>query len=918
MKKLLIFVLAAITLAACTQSTVEEVASGCRLITETLNATFESSQSDTRIQLNDEQQTVWTHGDNVSVFYYSDRNLRWVYQGKTGERTAKLKHAEGERGEQTTEDIVVIYPYRWDNELYVDDHYIRASLESSQSFMEGSYGLDGNLMVARTESRDFELRSLCGWVKVQLKGENRSVVRMMLKGNNEEQVAGSCHIDLKDLTATPASKSEHSNWGDQIYNEIIIESWDPVELNNEEPTAFYFGLFPQMFSKGITVEITYSDGTTQSLVREEPLKVQRNHIVPMETVTVDNGMEDTEVANNEIVMVINSDKDINEIIADINIEAFDVELDAISYTLNTLHFEFSGDITHIGDFAFRGCDWIEEVHLPNSLETMGVGVFAECPNLNAIYSKYSTRDNRVVVIDDTLVAVAPHDVVSVSIDFAKYVGDYTFYGCEQLENVSFLDGVEIIGAWSFCNCVNLLTAFFGDDVETIKEGAFYNCPLVTFTGKFSNSDSGSSGNIQDGDGNFAGVTTPPADGKVDLGDSTGVTQGAMQNNTAVTKLTIPEGVTNIAAWAFDGCIHLKTVICMPIVPPTALYSETGVWAAFDNNAEDRKFYVPGESLEAYKSAEGWRDYAEWIFPLSSAPEDDDEEEVEVVSEILYTNGSTTVPTELYNESGFDATIVSHKYDETRGYWVIGFDKELTVVGEMAFNFVEGVTRVIIPEGVKRIEHAAFYNCKNLESITLPESLEEVGESVFAYCNMLEKFEGECRAIVADGRCVIIDNTFRGFAFACGVTEYTIPSGVIRIGDGAFRGCNTLTRIVVPEGVEVIEDSAFSICNCMEYQLPESLKTIAEYAFGANSKLRSITIPQNVNYIGEYAFDGCINLETFYCNATEVPTLGKDVFKVYIDSGRDYIGCEIRVPAESVEAYKTAAGWSEYADYIVAM
>ena len=888
------------------------------LISETLNVSVEGRISDTRIQLNNDGQTVWNEADLVSVFYYSEDNLMWQFQGNTGDRNGNLRHIEGNRGAQTMGDVVVVYPYRYDNEILPSESLVKASLPHDQYYSEHSYGSNGNIMVAKSASRSFTLRSVCGWVKLQLTGEGKRVRRVSLCGNNEEQVAGHVYVDYATADITFAEDASYGSYCD-IYRTTTVECPD-VELHSSEPTPFYIAVLPQTFEKGLTVDVEFEDGSLKTLTRSEELTVKRNHIVPMDSVSVgdsEDGDEVADVAHNEIVMLLNTEMDIVDIVADINLEAFDVELSNIRYTSNTYNFEFSGDITHIGDFAFRGCDWIEEVYLPNSLETMGVGVFAQCPKIEAIYSKYSTPDNRAVVIDDTLVAFAAHRVEGFAIDYAKHIGDYTFSGCEELVDVSFLDGVETIGAWSFRDCINLQTAYFGSDVETIGEGAFFNCPKVTFYGKFSKSEDDGN-NIQDEDGKFVGVVTPPDNGDLDLGDSTGVVEGAMQNSNVVTRLTIPESVTSISAWAFDGCVNLKTVICKPLVPPTAIYSSTGEWAAFDNNAEGRKFYVPAESVEAYKSAEGWRDYAEWIFPLSSAPEDDDEEEVEVVSEILYTNGSTTVPTELYKESGFDATIVSHRYDETRGYWVIGFDKELTVVGEMAFNFVEGVTRVIIPEGVKRIEHAAFYCCENLESITLPESLEEVDESVFAYCNMLEKFEGECRAIADDGRCVIIDNTFRGFAFACGVTEYTIPSGVIRIGNGSFRGCDTLTRIVVPEGVEVIEYSAFSICDCLEYQLPESLKTIAEHAFSSNYMLRSITIPQNVNYIGEYAFGGCFDLETFYCNASQVPTLGNNVFKGYIDGGLDYIGCEIRVPAESVEAYKAAEGWSEYADYIVAM
>ena len=421
--------------------------------------------------------------------------------------------------------------------------------------------------------------------------------------------------------------------------------------------------------------------------------------------------------NNEIIVGLVEGEDINAEMAKVDLEAFEVELTSIENIDETTHrLVFSGEISHIGDFAFRGCKAISEVYLPESLETMGVGVFAECSNIEAFYSKYALYERNLLVIDDTVTAFAPYGVESIAIENVKNIGDYTFTCCEELKHVEFLEGVEVIGAWSFSHCVNLLTAYFGDDVQTIKEGAFYNCPNVTFKGKFSTSDNGD-GNIKDKDGNFAGVVTPPTDGKVDLGDSTGVGEGAMQNSKVVTELTIPESVERIAAWAFDGCVNLRKVTCKPIVPPTAIYSTTGVWAAFDNNAEDRKFYVPAESLEAYKTAEGWRDYADYIFPMegsASKPEMSDRE-------ILYTNGSTTEPTLPTSEDAFNATIVSNVYDAERECWVITFDSKLTTIGEMAFENCIFET-VYLPYGLEVIGDYAFinilnYKCRILQAFT---------------------------------------------------------------------------------------------------------------------------------------------------------------------------------------------------------
>lgn len=808
MKKLLTFLLAVMAFAACTNNDVEEATASRKQISDKIHVGFEREIDETRVQLDGEGRIVWTEDDRISVFYYSTDNLQWAFQGKTGDRSGSFAHVSGEIGSQNLSDIIVAYPYQSDLELYPNESQIRFNLATFQNYLEDSYDVSGNVMVACGQSRNFMLRSVCGWVKVQLTGENKAVRGLHLLGNDGEQVAGDAYVDYKTMTMLCAAESDHYSDADTVHEDVYINCEPAVWLDSEEPTAFYFALLPQEFEKGITVTVEFSDGSSLELVREEPLTVNRNHIVPMGVVSTDE-KEEIVVENNQIVLALADGEEFD--LTTMDLSAFDVDLMEIDYltTDYACRLTFSGDITHIGDFAFGGCNAIKEAYLPDSLETMGVGVFAMCPNLSAIHSKYSTPDKRAVVIDDTLVAFASADVADYTINFAKHVGDYSFMGCTELIDVTFSDGVETIGAWSFRDCLNLETAYFGNDVQTIGEGAFYNCPKITFYGKFSTSG-GDSNNIQDGDGNFAGVVTPPADGNVNLGNSTGVVEGAMQNSVLVTRLTIPESVKSISAWAFDGCVNLKTVICEPMVPPTAIFSD-GVWAAFDNNAEGRKFYVPAESVEKYKTAEGWSDYAEWIFPLGEAPV-----EVPETQKIYYKSSAKVLPHEdsPWVLEIFGANIVSHDYNVVSGEGVITFDGDVTAIGSKAFYMNTDLLEITIPESVTSIHYSSFSGCYNM--IT---------------------FRGKYAS--NDGRCLIVDNLLRAFAPA-GLTSYEIPEGVETIGSYAFALCDTLERVTIPD----------------------SVKTIATYAFYICKGLIEVTIPESVETLGNPAFNRCYNLESF--------------------------------------------------------
>ena len=121
-----------------------------------------------------------------------------------------------------------------------------------------------------------------------------------------------------------------------------------------------------------------------------------------------------------------------------------------------------------------------------------------------------------------------------------------------------------------------------------------------------------------------------------------------------------------------------------------------------------------------------------------------------------------------------------------------------------------------------------------------------------------------------------------------ITNLVIPNSVTTIGNDAFRNCSGLTSITIPDSVTLIGKSAFSGCGA----------------------LISITIPNSVTSIGSAVFSNCSSLKTVYCKPTTPPTGGCDMF----DSNAS--GRKIYVPRQSVNVYKNAEGWRDYADSIV--
>ena len=90
----------------------------------------------------------------------------------------------------------------------------------------------------------------------------------------------------------------------------------------------------------------------------------------------------------------------------------------------------------------------------------------------------------------------------------------------------------------------------------------------------------------------------------------------------------------------------------------------------------------------------------------------------------------------------------------------------------------------------------------------------------------------------------------------------IPDGVTSIGIDAFSGCKNLKSINISDSVTSIGETAF--CHCESLQsitIPDSVTSIGDYAFCHCESLQSITIPDSVTSIGDYAFYYCGSIQT---------------------------------------------------------
>ena len=222
----------------------------------------------------------------------------------------------------------------------------------------------------------------------------------------------------------------------------------------------------------------------------------------------------------------------------------------------------------------------------------------------------------------------------------------------------------------------------------------------------------------------------------------------------------------------------------------------------------------------------------------------------------------------------------------------------------------GITEYILPEGIESISPMVFMGYKNITSLTIPSSLKSIGSSAFSKCSNLSHFAGYHTS--ADGKCIIINNSLLAYAPAAGKT-YAIPSSAVLVAKSAFADCTLLEELVFPDNVIEIEDKACAGCiNLNSVILGNKMSTIGAQAFYNCPSITEITLPTSVNAIGNFAFSACSNLVNVKCLSSVPPTLGTSVFSNNSSARNIY------VPSESLEAYRTAANWSSYADSIQAM
>lgn len=248
-------------------------------------------------------------------------------------------------------------------------------------------------------------------------------------------------------------------------------------------------------------------------------------------------------------------------------------------------------ITSIKNGAFTICTSLTSINIPKSVTLIEGGVFYGCKNLTTI----TISENVTSIGAETfwgcssLTSVTiPKGVTSIEI--------YTFYGCGNLTSITIPEGVTSIKDFAFQRCTNLTSINIPKSVTLIGAGAFSECKSITSI-TIPEGVASIVYSAFNGCNNLVSITIP--NGVTSIGDY------AFSSCSSLISITLPESVRYIYESAFSNCPELTDVYChAEIVPSTNTNTFKGSYIEYAT------LHVPESSLEAYKSADIWKDFGE--------------------------------------------------------------------------------------------------------------------------------------------------------------------------------------------------------------------------------------------------------------------------------------------------------------------